>query len=883
LGRYLLLFLTLLGPWLNGGGDPLPQAILYSLNFVLVVTMLRDMWLTRSGVRFPWLFLPVCVATVLGVLHLLPLWDVRGSSWVPSSVQLRGELTSADDGTLESPGRESPLTVSQRTEPTHWPWTLDVHATEQTLSLMVLGLSAAIAGAYYFKEPQQTFRLVSGLAWCGVGLTCFAVLVKATWNGKLYWFIPVGFGRGVFGPMVYHNQAGGILLMTVISAFVLVIRRNSDHQTVKSRHSFGTVGWLFPEKQVLQSWLILAINVAGLLLTLSRGAVLSLLIASLVTIVWLRPRSGWQGLAFPLCLAIVGGLSLVAWFRASDVVSRRYSSLMQSEQLLEDVRLDHWQDGFRAARDYGWWGVGLGAYRHIHPLFQDNEIERIFLRAHNQYLETLVDSGILGVVLLAAVIGLTLRMVHSLSQRREVAIQQIATWGALILVGQLAHAGVDFCMYLPATTFMFGTIIGSVSGVAWEAALVRHEKTTRLGWQLGCASGITCIFLLAATCLWGSAVGWRWAREEEAVYAAPWNESNRALTLEETTQAIGKLEAVVPYTKDWRVAQALGELYLADFRLRLHEELEKEMVAEGELDLDDEVLWQFSDPMVLHRRAHALASLGELEKIEEEIRSRPLIGGRLAQAHEMFRVSRRLCPMTALVHLRLSELDFLRQKLRFDDVADLQRAQRIGIGNPDLLYEAGRRWSTSGNPQRAVVAWKESLTLSRRHWPEIYRLVGEILTPTEMLEQILPSDPTLLLSIAGRQLTEPEQRDDRARFLDAADRLLGTEVPSALDQRGKWHLRRAELGLLRGDRNEAVTQLSAAVNLSPSDHGVRAQLAQVYALENRYTDALREARYCLALQPNNWEYRALVEKIIKVREPAESAPQNSAAARSDSE
>ncbi len=679
---------------------------------------------------------------------------------------------------------------------------------------------------------------------------------------KVYWVIPVGFAKNVFGPIVYHNLAGNLLGMTLAAAFYQVLIHSRQQGICTSVAQLRLRRWQWPDVATQVRWTVLAVNVAGLLLTLSRGALLSAIAAIVVALVWMRPRKGWAGITIPLGVALVSALALIGWFRASDAISDRYETLMQSERLMEDVRLQHWQDGIRAGKAYGTTGVGLGAYRHIHLLFQDHEIERVFLRAHQQYLETWVDSGLIGLFLLLAVIAGTTISLFWLSRRRERELRAAATLGIVLLVGQLAHACLDFCLYLPASAIMFAGLLGAIFGIAAEAASDRGANRWWLGLPLVMPMRWAAPIVIVAGCGWSAWAGATWAREEAALYDANWNDSQFDTPVKDIQRWIGQLEEFAPGTDDWRIPLALGELYVTDYRHAVLRELNKELTPEQKEALSQQELWDFTDPMVLNARANLMAHEDNFAGIDEEMRTQPLIVERLALAHEQYRWCRKNCPLIAQAHLRLAELMFLRKTPDYDDYRDLEHAAVLAVGNPDVQYEVGRRFANAGQDERALIAWRESLRLSNRRWFAIYDLVGNQLTPKQILEQLLPpNDPQLLLSIAGRFLTEQEQAASRKLYLDRAEQILGNKPPASRDQRSAWHLNRAELCLLRDDRKQAIDEIAAAVRLKPDDHALRAQLAQQLALEERWTEALQEARYCLNLQPNNWDYKNLYANI----------------------
>lgn len=86
-----------------------------------------------------------------------------------------------------------------------------------------------VFGGMFFAK-LLLFRI---LVYFGFGLAIFAIIQKATWNGKLYWFRELSLGGEPFGPFVNRNHYAGFINMLIpLSLGLAVMRRSRGKQTL---------------------------------------------------------------------------------------------------------------------------------------------------------------------------------------------------------------------------------------------------------------------------------------------------------------------------------------------------------------------------------------------------------------------------------------------------------------------------------------------------------------------------------------------------------------------------------------------------------------------------------------------------------------------------
>jgi O-antigen ligase len=304
------------------------------------------------------------------------------------------------------------------------------------------GLVASAVGVLYIVvrrrvRPLSWFHLFAVLfvLWAGatslwsvdpeatrtVFLTYLQLLVFAWLISEIAWspdrqralFQAYVLGAGVAAVLTIHDYlSGAIALDTVAGRFAAL---NQDPNDLGLTLALGLpMAWYVSLSQTRGAWLwrlYLPLAIVAILLTASRGAVLSALVGLAIiplTLGRLRPRTALYALA---------AASLVL---ASKVVPE--ASLARIASTRADIEAGYfggrgaiWVAGLEMARDHLLVGVGAGAFEEaVEPTIHQEMV------AHNVFLSILVEDGLVGLFLFVAMIGATLLPLWHISplQRR---------------------------------------------------------------------------------------------------------------------------------------------------------------------------------------------------------------------------------------------------------------------------------------------------------------------------------------------------------------------------------------------------------------------------------------------------------------------------------
>jgi O-antigen ligase len=402
------------------------------------------------------------------------------------------------------------------------PVSLDPDSTLRSVSLV-----AALALLAYLAAPALTrsgpaVTAVTTLAAGGFALSVYAIFARARFGVLLYGRFEVP-TINPFGPFVSKNHFAGYVAMVALLAAGLAIgladgarRRNRDW-TASPRA--GAV--------VLAMVAALAMALA-VLASLSRGGAIALAagVASLLALLVIRAR-GRRGRAGLLpSLALAGILGLVMVVLVPPATHARLRDLGGAS-----FRLDTWRDALRMSLTSPIVGHGLGAFHDAYPRFKRGHGLIRVEHAENDYVETLAESGVLGlgIVVFGGVLLFAgaARGVLSGSDR---VVRGIGMGALAGLIALAVHSAVDFNLRIPSNAAVAAVLAAAAAG----ASGIHRRSLPR---PAAAALALGALGLLAAVAAL-PAEPWLDAREEVRLAGVAATPEARALRLERAEAAV---------------------------------------------------------------------------------------------------------------------------------------------------------------------------------------------------------------------------------------------------------------------------------------------------------------------------------------------------------
>ena len=752
---------------------------------------------------------------------------------------------------------------------------ISLYPTSTANDLALLGLMAVVfvVASTAINDRRYQVAILGIAAANGAAFAVFGLVQQLSFNGMLYWTIPLRFGGRPFAAFVNRNHAGGYLNMCIAASLALIVyaltRRQADYGSGPDDFSLqlarggplagGITGLIANLDAVgLVSMTFAACATIGTVCSVSRGAILALVCAAAITaLVAVRAR-GTVGLATGAIVVLIVCIGMAAWLGKTELLQERWGDTVSDLRSNSNSRIDHWQDVLGVFGDYWITGTGLGTYRFAYRPYETQLSTGWFMHAENQYLEAAVEMGWLGLILIigsiATVFFFAVRLIH---HRGDSLALGIGLAGLYMISSQAVQSGFDFGLYMPANAILCAAIAGLVtakipnndgSETKWSAPASQFSRICQMG----------LLVILSVWLLWGTVRAFQKSSIESAFDAA-YKEAavtdGEAEEIADTQEAlaevdrnIAKFESAIAKMPGNAEAQfRVAELHIQRYRLMALGELRKTM------DSNDELLWQLTLPISFHRRSHELTEQGR-----QELRKLPLVQSELDPAVEHLLAARRSCPVMHKTHFRLADLYVLLPRAADDDTFDdstlVQTAVQLAPNDPDVLFRAGLLDWQAGRDAKARAEWRKSLDLSSFHAAPIFEFVAtQNMDPAQVVAEIVPAAPSRIVEVA-RQIKD---QGYRTRLAEKAKQALSL-APQTPGLRS--HLE-ASILELNSQIPEAIELYYQAGKENPNNISWWHKLSLLLLREKRFDEASRCAAECIKLAPGDQRYRQLLRRI----------------------
>lgn len=848
--------LIILPPWFFGGvraSTQLWMALVLAIG--LAAAAIRLLLQPRYSTRITPLVLPLVGAMLLGWFQLQS-WSPDLLKWLsPTAESLWSE--GAETGEAEH--------VLAGAEPSDsFPISIFPASTRSDLALLAIGIGALVLANVSLINEQVRLLMLGLAAINGAALALFGIVQQITFNGHLFWSVPLRQGGNPFSSYVNRNNAGGYLLICLGASFGVLIwamlRKQStfpppaangytNGRRKKSRAIRPATTFLANLDEVLLGATVITVaTVAGIVCSLSRGANVALILTILIT-VYIAHRMKWRMMGSGLlAMSALVGVGMSVWLGRAELLRTRFTETLVDQVVNQTGRLAHWQVLLDVIPNYWRFGSGVGTYRYAYQPYETQVSQNLFYHAENQYLESLVEGGLIGLLLVLATVAVASYSARN-HLRNSQSLPSFASAAAfmLALISQTIHAFFDFGLYMPANLVLLGIVCGQGCLLDQRTAYDRPSR-----WRFWPALVVVVVFLLSI-----------WAANE-----------HRSLMLLErirlkldaaddsvpSQQQLGKLgeelDEVLARRPDDSVAHyRRASNWIQLYRVKTLKHVMQEFSAQ---EVDDQ-LWKLTSPAYLNRRIHQLHTQKQADEIRS-LREFHIVQDTLVPALDHLFAARRHCPVLPKTHLRIAELIFLVADPT-DDLDHVRRAIELAPCDPNIQFRAGLLQLQAGHDEEGIAAWRICIDYSQHYTEEILHVGRQLLGPLEVFEKVLGANPERIVQVAQRHYLSVAHTSIRHRL--AALAAKGMEDSSLRDEEKVKLL--GQIEQLR-DRPEAALELfEKAIENNPSDSELRYELSRTLLRLGSVHEAHAHAKYNVRAEPENVRYRRMLTLIEKQR------------------
>ena len=838
--------LVMAAPWYYGAVTAKPQFYLaVGLSVIGVLRFIQRLF-NSDGQRpagIPTVMIPAVGLILLGAWQLMPSGDISPFAALKSATfhNLLPDLLASPD-------------LSEFAKGQH---TLSPDATRLVVAQLTIALLAFWLSFDLFEDFTTRRWLHWAIALNGLAMTGFGIAQQLTWNGKLFWTIPLRFGGSPFGAFVNRNNGAGYLLLAFSCATACLISAwfpfgvgQSAHYNGHSRSRFSewfvrALGHMTPA--VMSSFCIVVAIAVGILSSLSRAGAVGMAAAVLILI----PAINRWKTRILVILVVFAGLSYAGlmWLGQNERITERLNTLKSFGTALTG-RVNHWKDVFPLVKDFSKTGSGLGTYATANQLYVSQNTDFWYQHAENQYLEVASEGGATGI----ALFSLSLLLMAYASARAirtdfDGRLLPSGLAGLLSVTSISTISLTDFSLSIGSIVLTFCVICGSVMAPFSKVrpvSLLILFATRRPIWRIIVATAV----LLA---VWPALLRLQFAAKiENVVDQFPVNQIAPSLETSQYDQLLSQLKALEKqHPGEPKISATAGQIYVARYRRMMYDDLIKQDVAQK---MRPQQQWNSTHIERLDEAVSFLRMTGEFDKATQLLSSRE-VQDNLPQALAECRRSLHLNPLQPGLSMQYAWLTHILS----DPLAPQARnlAMFVGASDSDSLFQLGQLSAHRGDLDENIRCWKRSLSISAKCAKEIWDQSTLIRDENETLALVSDRLDVLLavVRLPHHDLSVLDEIRSRIRKVVESDKNASNAVL-------------AEVYVELEDYPRAADSYLAALSENPYDIAMRLRASVVLERLGRIEEARTSVGVALGLEPDRADIKKRFNELLSIESTA---------------
>ena len=797
-------------PLVFGARNAWTEEVVIALSGCIIICFSLKLIFNRNQpVVWSWAYVVVGLFAVIAAVQLVALPTNLVSKVSPHTVGLRTELLA---GLPEAGKLLKSMTIS-----------LYPNGTKYDLRLVLSVLAVFFVVLNVFRRSGRIKRLLMVIALTGGLIALIALAQNVFGNGLRYWFVPhpySGRSETLSGPFLNHNHFGQFMNLSIGAAIGwLCAKLHEDF--VGRRIRPGTVVDYISSPSAKLLWLLVAIislGAATVFISLTRGGMVSMLIAAVVTMLLLCCRRPLQGRVWIMVLMAFAAFACILMV-GFETVYNRFATLQKFEGF--EFRLQILKDLATSFVHFPLLGAGLGTHSVVYPMYQNINTTLLFTHAENEYAQVLEETGIvgLGLLIIFAIIVLSsyLRSLRS----AESPIQSVTYGLGFGLLAILIHSFSDYGQHIPANAFLSAIFCALLIGLAGQK---KAETTTPKAITPQRKSAVLRIVALLCICviwLW-SLVGANNARIAEGYW-------KKALAIEEGLKG-----------KDWKGTEAEYAELISHADIAAYYE-------------PDNKTYRYA--FNLYRwYSISRAKESDVENTTILENSMPLVSDIVNGLNKAIVI----CPTYGPSYSLAGQIE---KFVFFNDAGSekIRKGFQLAPCDPIACFVAGRLDVLEGKAEDGIAKFEKAVIIDGGLFKDVVNMYVNHL-----------SRPHLAVSAAGDNidrlnyiacvLEDMQYKDMAEQARQRAKKLLEIKCSQSDASAGDF-VSLAGVYRSQQDNEKAIEYYRRALELDYGQVHWRYDLAKLLAETNRMPEALHEARICVRLRPQFKAAERLVAEL----------------------
>jgi len=460
LARWTVLCTIVLATWLFGAADPwvhLPLAQVIGAGILLWLASLAAYG--HNDFAVPRVSLLLGLLAVFVALQVVPLGDSVIGKLNPLAAQSASTARDLLDKTANVVRPEDRIPVPEiRSCLSFAP-----AATTRSAYLFLIYAGAFLVLANTPRTWSHIRAATMLLVCSGFAIAFVSLIHRFSGSREIFWFHTPRYGGNIFGPFSNRNHFAAHMNMLFGVALGQFLASRQTREILSWPAWRDRLAWLSSgeaSRMALSGFavLLLAGSVSA---SLSRGALLSLLLAVAVLVIIARTRqTDRSAIHFATWGAVVAIFAAVLWFGGAPLAKRLGKLTEIARNPFDDFRTIVTWDTARLYMRCPVFGCGFGSFRHAFPICQSPGLQFRWLHAHNDWAQLLAEGGIVGAVLFGlAVLAWAadiVRRFRQAPQRCRLLVIGLVTGICTLAV----HSLVDYSLHKPANALLLAAMAG---------------------------------------------------------------------------------------------------------------------------------------------------------------------------------------------------------------------------------------------------------------------------------------------------------------------------------------------------------------------------------------------------------------------------------------
>ncbi|MBN1272582.1 MAG: O-antigen ligase family protein [Candidatus Aminicenantes bacterium] len=321
------------------------------------------------------------------------------------------------------------------------------------------------------KQVKRIFAVLIGM---GIFQALYGLFELCNPNPRILFYKKLHNLESVTGTFVNRNHLAGYLEMIIPLAIAFVISRLD---------LFSFKGTQFKEKILLLSrkgfsknFIVLTATVLmgiAVILSHSRSGIFLLFLTFVLFLEFIFLFFRRTGLHSGSASRYINITFLIITFLILYVGIGHMIDRFSTTDLGEENRLNYWKNTYDIISQYPVFGTGWGTFSAVYPAYEKIPVGGRVSHAHNDYLETFAEVGILGGLLIFGLIFIILFQTFKMwKERRHPEIKGLGMGGLVAIFVILLHSLTDFNLQIPANMLLFTVVLT----LTWVIVYYRREE-----------------------------------------------------------------------------------------------------------------------------------------------------------------------------------------------------------------------------------------------------------------------------------------------------------------------------------------------------------------------------------------------------------------------